>query len=133
MGFKTIQAGDMILAKVITPDWNDGLNYYSDQSDFIQAGTWRYNEGKELSAHVHNLVERKVNRTQEILYVRKGKISASFYDQDGIFVESTLVSEGETLILINGGHGYKILEDDTLVLEIKNGPYLGADLDRKRI
>lgn len=133
MGVRVIKIKDTILAKVISPDWNDGLSFYSDNGDFIQVGTWKYNASKELPAHIHNQVERSVNRTQEVLYVRKGKITASIYDQEGNFAESTNVNEGEVLILINGGHGYKILEEDTQVLEIKNGPYPGADVDRKRI
>lgn len=133
MGVKIIKAEDVILAKVISSDWNDGLSFYSDNSDFIQVGTWRYNRGKELLAHIHNQVERIVYKTQEVLYVRKGKIAAFIYDLEGNLVENINVNEGDVLILINGGHGYKILEDDTQVLEIKNGPYPGANLDRKRI
>lgn len=133
MGVKIIKAEDVILAKVISSDWNDGLSFYSDNSDFIQVGTWRYNRGKELLAHIHNQVERIVYKTQEVLYVRKGKIAAFIYDLEGNLVENINVNEGDVLILINGGHGYKIPEDDTQVLEIKNGPYPGANLDRKRI
>jgi hypothetical protein len=43
-----------------------------------------------------------------------------------------IVDEGDILILLQGGHGYEILEDGTQVLEVKNGPYIGADLDRRR-
>jgi hypothetical protein len=37
------------------------------------------------------------------------------------------------MVLLAGGHGYEILEDNTKILEVKNGPYLGASEDRKRI
>jgi len=37
------------------------------------------------------------------------------------------------LILLEGGHGFFIKEDDTVILEVKNGPYLGAEMDRHRI
>ena len=43
------------------------------------------------------------------------------------------VNVGDVIILLRGGHGYDILDDDTEVLEIKNGPYVGSDLDRRRI
>ena len=35
--------------------------------------------------------------------------------------------------MLRGAHGYDILENGTQVLEVKNGPYVGAELDRKRI
>jgi len=44
-----------------------------------------------------------------------------------------LSSDLETLILLKGGHGYEILEDGTRVLEVKNGPYPGAEVDRRRL
>jgi hypothetical protein len=58
-------------------------NYSNDQY-FIQVGTWGYDAGKELLAHIHNTVERKVLKTQEVLYVRKGSIWA---DNQGLRME----------------------------------------------
>jgi hypothetical protein len=43
------------------------------------------------------------------------------------------LERGDTIILLNGGHGYEILSDNTKVLEVKNGPYVGADKDRERL
>lgn len=131
---REIKANNVILAKHIpSEDWKPGLSFYSDDGDFIQAGSWGYDAGKALLPHIHNEVERKVYRTQEVLYIRKGSISAQIYDLDANFVEELIVKEGDTLILLNSGHGYKILEDGTQVLEVKNGPYLGPDIDRRRI
>jgi hypothetical protein len=41
--------------------------------------------------------------------------------------------QGDVLALFNGGHGYEVLEDNTRVLEVKNGPYLGPEVDRRKI
>ncbi len=133
MAIKEIVKDGIVLARHIpNEDWNEGLNFFSKDEEYIQAGAWWYNAGKELMQHIHNEVERKVIRTQEVLYIRKGKISAKIYDLDENFVEELTVSEGDTLILLESGHGYKILEDGTQVLEVKNGPYLGAEVDRRR-
>jgi hypothetical protein len=67
------------------------------------------------------------------LYVKKGSLLAKIFDLDGKFVEDLIVKSGDTLILLNCGHAYEILEDGTQVLEVKNGPYLGPDIDRRRI
>jgi hypothetical protein len=82
--------------------------------------------------HIHNEVERKIIRTQEVLYIKKGSIKAQIYTLDEVFVKEIIVKEGDILVLLNSGHGYQILEDKTQVLEIKNGPYLGAEVDRRR-
>jgi len=124
----------IVLARhVLANSWKDGLSFFSKDDEFIQAGSWKYGKGKELLAHVHNKVQRKINRTQEVIYVVKGKIEANIYTIDKIFVKKLVINRGDFLVLLNCGHGYKILEDNTQVLEIKNGPYLGADIDRQRI
>lgn len=122
-----------VLARHIPSEvWADGLGFYSKDDEFVQVGTWQYNEGKELLNHIHNPVERTIIRTQEVLYIRKGSILAKIYTLDEVYVDEIVVKEGDTLILLNSGHGYKILEDNTQVIEIKNGPYMGADIDRRR-
>jgi len=124
----------VVLAKHIKPSaWKDGLSFFSKDEDYIQVGTWKYQKGKELLAHIHNEVKRTITRTQEVLYVVSGAVEATIYDLSGIEVSKLIVNSGEVLVLLNCGHGYKILSNDTHVLEIKNGPYLGADIDRKRI
>jgi hypothetical protein len=134
MAIKMVKAGDNVLAKLLpSEEWRSGLGFYSEDIDYIQVGTWSYNSDKELLAHIHNEVERKISRTQEVLYVRQGKIAARIYDLEENFVEELIVRAGDTLILLNSGHGYKVLEDNTQVLEVKNGPYLGAEIDRRRI
>ena len=125
-----------VLAKHIgEDDIKDGLGFFSDDSDFIQVGTWRYEAGKDLLAHQHNLVARTVECTQEVLVIQKGLIQASIFDENEAhtLLDSFVVKQGEILILLHGAHGYKILEDGTQVVEIKNGPYLGAEVDRVRI
>lgn len=134
MGMKVIEKNGMVLARHIsTTDLAEGLSFYSKDEEYIQVGSWRYNQGKELLAHIHNEVKREVLRTQEVLLVTQGKVKACIYDLQERLAEEIVVQAGEILVLLQGAHGYTILEDDTRVIEIKNGPYLGADVDRRRI
>jgi quercetin dioxygenase-like cupin family protein len=130
---KIISKDNIILAKLIQPeDIHDGINFFSADDEFLQVGVWKYQNGKELDPHIHNIVERKINRTHEILYVLKGRIEVTIYTLNKVKVETILLKTGDILVLLECGHGYKILEDDTTVFEIKNGPYLGAEIDRQR-
>ena len=131
---KIIEKNGAVLAKHISrDDIKEGLSFFSDDAESLQVGTWVYNSGKELQAHIHNLVERRINRTHEVLYVISGSLEARIFDMEAQPVESFLVEQGEILMLMECGHGYKILSDDTRVIEIKNGPYPGAEADRYRI
>lgn len=131
---KEIIKDTIILARHITvDDINEGLTFFSKDEEYIQVGTWNYNKDKELPSHVHNEVPRTIKRTYEVLYIIEGKISADIYDIYGEYVESFEASKGDIVILLESAHGYKIIENGTKVLEVKNGPYLGAEIDRKRL
>jgi hypothetical protein len=125
--------GCRLAVKFGLEDIQQGLSFFSEDADFLQVGTWRYGQGKQLAAHIHNVVERTVLRTQEFIYVVKGGVKASIYDPDHHFLEDIVLAPQEGLILYEGGHGYEILEEDTVVIEVKNGPYVGAELDRQRL
>lgn len=135
MGVREIKDGELMLARHVTADeWDKGgLGFFSQDSEFLQVGIWNYDSGKRLLAHTHNDVARTFQRTHETLYVRRGRIEARIFNEGRELVDTLQVGEGDILTLMSGGHGYTILEDGTQVLEIKNGPYLGAERDRIRI
>lgn len=128
-----LKDGKVVARHILESDIHEGLNFYSNDEEFIQVGAWNYNEGKRLLGHIHNEVDRTINRTYEVLYVINGSLEARIYDMSENLLETFVVLKGEILVLLECGHGYTILSDDTKVIEIKNGPYLGADVDRRRI
>lgn len=123
-----------ILARHITPeDIKPGLLSFSNDDEFIQVVSWgHYEKGKYLQDHWHNEFEREAKRTYEVVYVVKGAIEARIFDLDLVPVEVLRVSQGEMLILLESAHGYTILEEDTTVLEIKNGPFMGVEKDKTK-
>lgn len=135
MSITEIKDGNLLLARYIPADdaWKDGLNFFSSEGDFVQVGTWRYSAGKELKAHIHNEFPREAMRTQEVLYIRRGRIQAHIYNMKEVKIAEIVASEGDILVMLSGGHGYDILTDGTEVVEVKNGPYSGPDRDRRRI
>lgn len=134
MPVREIKEGELVLARHIPAEdaWGQGLKFFSPDGDFVQVGTWGYGAGKKLLAHTHNEVKREVLWTQEALYVRKGRVRADIFDTQSRKVAELVAEEGDFLVLLRGGHGYEILQDGTQVLEIKNGPYPGAEVDRRR-
>ena len=135
MAITEIKEGELILARHIpeTDAWSDGLRFFSPDDDYEQVGTWGYAKGKVLLAHTHNEVVREVLWTQEVLYIRRGRIRADIFNTQDQKIAELFAGAGDILVLLRGGHGYEILEDGTQVLEVKNGPYVGADADRRRL
>jgi hypothetical protein len=71
-----------------------------------------------------------VQYTQEVLFVKSGKLRADFYDNDRQYVESRVLEGGDVILLAAGGHGFEVLEEVEMV-EVKQGPYTG-DQDKTR-
>ncbi|ORU00540.1 hypothetical protein D081_1063 [Anaerovibrio sp. JC8] len=53
-----------------------------------------------------------------------------FYDDDQNYIESHIIYAGDVILLVSGGHGFKVLEDIEMI-EVKQGPYAG-DGDKTR-
>jgi hypothetical protein len=112
-------------------EWKQGLDFLTPNEAFIQAGTWWYEKGKALKAHVHIANERTVPFTQEVVVVINGRLRVDLYDADlRIFHQETLEA-GDIGILLEAGHGYETLDSDTKVLEIKNGPFVSVAKDKR--
>ncbi len=133
MKTEKIMDGDVTLALIIrNADWEEGLSFASSEGDYQQVGTWGFNKGYKSIPHRHLVAPRKSLRTQEVVFVKQGRIKANIYTEREELLTSVDLEAGDTIILLNGGHGYEILEDDTMALEVKNGPYPGPEKDRKR-
>lgn len=111
-------------------DWEEGLDFLSEDNDSVQVGTWYYNENKKLQMHSHNYVDRSVNITQECVYMVSGSMLADIRDRDLNPVKQVILNTGDLAIMLDGAHGYEILENGTKVLETKNGPFLGVEIDK---
>jgi len=134
MKIDTIKDGDIIIANIIrSGEWPEGLKFYTDDKDFVQVSTWNYNAGKHLKAHSHKVCVRNSNRTQEVVMVKNGKMKADFYNREGKLIKEDCLNKGDIAIIYAGGHAYDILEDKTLIFEVKNGPYPGIEKDKELI
>lgn len=127
-----VKNGIVLARHISADDFVDGLNFFSKDEEFIQVGAWRYDSGKNINPHIHNEFSRTANRTCEMLYIISGTLEVDIFDLDKQPVESFAVKKGEALILLECGHGYTIKQDNTKILEVKNGPYFGAENDRQR-
>lgn len=126
-----IRKKDTLLAMIIRADYScDGINFITPGEYSQQLAYMHHPTGKVIDAHVHNIVHRNVVMTQEVLVLKKGKLRVDFYDSYKDYLESRILIAGDVILLISGGHGFKVLEEVEM-LEIKQGPYAG-DADKIR-
>lgn len=122
---------DKLLAIIIRADFHkDGISFFTPDDFSQQLGYMNRPKDYVIEPHVHNLVERKVDLTQEVLVIRSGKVRVDFYDDNRNYLESRILQTGDIILLAHGGHGFKMLEPTEMV-EVKQGPYCG-ELDKIR-
>jgi hypothetical protein len=92
----------------------------------LQVGYVVHPAGHEIQRHVHRQIERTVFGTCEVLVVRKGRCFIDVYSKERELVAMRELGEGDVMIMVAGGHGFRMLED-TVLLEVKQGPYPGID------
>lgn len=104
----------------------DGIEFYSPQNFPQQLGAMTRPKGYIVKAHVHNIIDRNISITQEVLILRSGHLRVRLFDvnlnEDAVFE----MHPGDVLLLASGGHEITMLEESVLV-EVKQGPYLGVD------
>jgi mannose-6-phosphate isomerase-like protein (cupin superfamily) len=107
-----------------------GITFFTSNDLSQQLAFMHHPAGKIIEPHVHNPVPREVHYTQEVLFIRRGKVRVDFYDTDQIYLESRILEQGDVILLATGGHGFEVLEELEM-LEVKQGPYAG-DQDKTR-
>jgi hypothetical protein len=84
-----------------------------------------YPAGGEIPRHVHLPIERHLVGSTEVLLLQQGRCEVDVYTDDRRMVVTREMHVGDILIAVSGGHGFRVLED-TVLLEIKQGPYPGG-------
>lgn len=108
----------------------NGIEFFTPDDFSQQLAYMKRPKDYVIPPHVHNPVLREVQLTQEVLFIKSGKIRVDFYDDDKNYLESTTVEAGDVILLAHGGHGFEMLEGSEII-EVKQGPYAG-EMDKVR-
>lgn len=126
-----IKLNEQLLGIIIKASYEkDGISFFTPNDFSQQLGYMKRNKGYFIEPHVHNPVERQVVWTQEVLYIKSGKVRVDFYNDEKMYLESRIVCTGDVILLASGGHGFCMLETSEII-EVKQGPYSG-DKDKTR-
>ena len=127
-----IEAGGKLLALILRGQYDEnGVHFVTSQDSPLQLGVHKRRQGYVIKPHVHRDTVKTINSIQEVLYIVSGSVRAEFYDSEGHPLETSVVKAGDTILLVSLGHGFTFLED-TKMIEVKQGPYLGTREDKER-
>jgi mannose-6-phosphate isomerase-like protein (cupin superfamily) len=126
-----IADADSIYAIIVRSGFSaEGITFFTPDRFSQQLAYMNHPEGKVIHPHVHNEVQREVLYTQEVLFLKRGRLRVDFYDNRRVYLESRILEAGDVILLASGGHGFEALEQIEMI-EIKQGPYAG-EADKTR-
>lgn len=128
---REVKSQDDIIAIIIRSRYeNNGITFFTQENFSQQLAYMKRPTGYQIDPHIHRKVDRNVQLTQEVLFVKKGKVKVDFYTNKKEYLESEILRTGDVILLASGGHGFTMLEE-TEMIEVKQGPYVGnADKER---
>ena len=116
-----------ILAIVVRSTYNKpGVTFVTPDDYSQQLAYMHHPKGHVIMPHIHNIVKREILYTKEALIIKHGKLRCDFYTEDREYIKSTIIEDGDVMLLVSGGHGFECLEE-TEMLEVKQGPYAGEN------
>jgi hypothetical protein len=111
-------------------DFEDGRKDIVNYDNFIQVAALKLDEGKNFRPHKHILKKgAELVWTQEGMIVIKGKVKCVLYDINDKILETPILHAGDISITLQAGHTYEVMKD-SLIYEIKTGPYYGQVRDK---
>lgn len=125
LSMKTVvdSKGSVLALIVRASEDAQGVHFVTPHDYQQQVAFMNRPSGERIPAHTHLPVPRSVKGTQEVLVVRSGRLQVDLYDSDRNHVATEVAGPGEVIILVDGGHGFTVIEDCEFI-EVKQGPYV---------
>ena len=99
-----------------------GINFFTSKKLTQQVAFMNHPKNYSIEPHLHKKVMRKIKTTTEVLIIINGILKINFYNKNKKFIFSKLAKAKDIVILLTGGHGFKIIKNCKFI-EVKQGPY----------
>ena len=99
-----------------------GVTFFTPNESTQQFGYMKHKKEYVIRPHLHKKRLTKILNTTEVILILKGILRVDFYTQYEKYLSSKILKENDIIMLVHGGHGFKVLKDVEM-LEIKQGPY----------
>lgn len=115
--------GSLIAILFKYSDLEKGTNFYTDNELPFQFATMQRSKGELVRIHKHKQRKNLVESTTEVLIIKSGFIKVTLLSDKKELISEVELKSNDLIILYKGYHGIKFVED-TIMFEIKQGPYL---------
>lgn len=113
MKTENVTFNNKTLAIIIRSNFKkEGISFFTEDNYSQQLGYMNRPKGYVIPPHRHNIVPREVIHTQEVLFIKSGKVRVDFYDDNQNYLESRILLAGDVILLAAGGHGFEMIGDN---------------------
>lgn len=121
---EVISDSDGAVLAIVVRDTRDpmGVHFVTPNDLQQQVAVMNRPAGDQIAAHSHLPVARSVQGTQEVLIIQEGLLEAEIFSHSRKLVAKIQLKAGDLIILVSGGHGFKVVEECKFI-EVKQGPY----------
>tara|TARA_B100000686_G_scaffold107712_1_gene114699 strand:+ start:104 stop:538 length:435 start_codon:yes stop_codon:yes gene_type:complete len=116
-----------------------GITFFTPKESTQQFGYMKHKKKYIIKPHLHKKRVTKILYTTEVILLLKGMLRVDFYNLRQKYLFSKIIKEKDIIMLVHGGHGFKVLKDVEMI-EIKQGPYILSkdkikfeEIDEKKI
>lgn len=102
-----------------------GVYFASEDGWPLQVAFLSHNAGGGCLPHHHPPVTRTMTGTPELLLVMGGSYRLDLFTAAGVPISSHQLGIGTMVMIQGGGHSVTALVDESVMFEVKVGPYLG--------
>tara|TARA_B110000483_G_scaffold201334_1_gene242302 strand:+ start:18 stop:434 length:417 start_codon:yes stop_codon:yes gene_type:complete len=130
---KNISVDKKIVAKVFKYQNKSfkGIEFFTANNLSMQVGLMGHSKNHIIKPHFHINRKKIVKQMSELLIIFSGQLKVFFYNKKKLRVKSLILNKKDMILLISGGHGFKVLKKLEM-LEIKQGPFVG-EKDKMRL
>lgn len=107
-----------------------GVTFFTSKEATQQFGYIKHPKDYIIQPHLHNKRLTKILYTTEVIVLLKGILRVDFYDDKKKYLFSKKISKGDIIMLVSGGHGFKVIKNVEMI-EVKQGPY-NLSKDKKK-
>ena len=100
-----------------------GITFFTPLNSTQQFGYMKHDKKYIIKPHLHKKRLTKILYTTEVILILKGILRVDFYNLKKKYLFSKIVKEKDIIMLVHGGHGFKVLKNIEMI-EIKQGPYI---------
>ena len=127
MPIEWIKEVEDVLAVIVPAEYDPDKTEFITPLDYKQQlGFIVYNSGESIVPHSHVPMNRSLVGTSEVLFIKTGKVEVALYSKEKKLIATRVLNQGDIILLVSGGHGFRMLEK-TVMVEIKQGPYIGIE------